>query len=306
MVITLTGANRYELDRAAKQLTADFVAAEGDMALERLDGAEASIERIAEAVSSPAFLTNRKMVIVKQGSANKAFTEQAADILNDVIGSTDVILVEPKLDRRSRYYTYLKKSTDYREYAELDAGGLAKWLIQTTQQQGGTLQMADARYLVDRVGLNQQLLASELEKLLIYNPTIDKNSIQALTDPTPQSTVFELLEAAFAGNVQQTLRLYGEQRALKVEPQQIIAMLTWQLHVLAIIKAAGDRTPDTIAREAKLSPYVIKKSLPIARKLTLAELKRLLADLITIDVRSKRETFSVDDALQQYLLSLAT
>ena len=305
MVITLTGANAYALGREQAKLMADFEVEQGDMGLERLDGDEATFERISEALTSLPFLSNKKMVLIRSGSANKQFAEKAADLLNEVPETTDVIVVEPKLDKRSGYYKYLKKSTDFREFNELDNNGLARWLVQSAKEQGGILSQADATFLVGRVGANQQLLANELEKLVLYSDKITRASIEALTEPTPQSTVFELLDAAFAGSTKRAMQLYAEQRALKVEPQQIIAMLAWQLHVLALIKTAGERSPQAIASEAKISPYVVQKSSGIARKLTLPELKRLVADLAEIDARSKRETFSIDDALQHYLLTLA-
>ena len=293
------------LGRELRSLTDAFLADEGDMGLERIDGDEASIERISEALTSLPFLSNKKMVVLRQAAANKQFTERAADLLKNIPETTDVLVIEPKLDKRSSYYKFLKTKTDYREFNELDPHGLARWLTGTAKEQGGSLSQADASFLVARVGQNQQLLASELEKLLLYSPEVTKDSIQLLTEATPQSTVFELLEAAFNGRTQQALSLYAEQRALKVEPQQIVAMLSWQLHILALIKTAGQRSPEQIASEAKVSPYVVKKSSGIARKLTLAELKGLLNDLAEIDGRSKRETFNIDDALQHYLLSLA-
>jgi DNA polymerase-3 subunit delta len=167
------------------------------------------------------------------------------------------------------------------------------------------LQRADAQYLAERVGLNQQLLANELEKLLLYDVQISRQTIDLLTEPAPQSTIFQLLEAAFAGNRRRAMELYREQRALKVEPPQIIAMLAWQLHVLALIKTAGQRSSDAIASEAKLSPYVVRKSQGIADNLTGSELKVLVQDLLEIDVRSKRSALDADEALQNYLLKLA-
>lgn len=305
MVITLTGANAYALHAELRKLTADFIAEHGDMGLERLDGEEATVDRLGEALTSLPFLSDKKMVVIRQGVANKQFAEKAADLLDNVPETTDVILAEPKLDKRSSYYKYLKKSTDFREYNQLDQNGLARWLVQSAKEQGGTLSQADAVFLVTRVGQNQQMLSSELDKLLLYSSNITRDTIELLTEATPQSTIFELLETAFAGNTKRALQLYAEQRALKVEPQQIIAMLAWQLHILALVKTAGERSPESIAVEAKLSPYVVKKSASIARKLTLAELKRLITALATIDARSKRESFAVDDALQHYLLTLA-
>jgi DNA polymerase-3 subunit delta len=112
------------------------------------------------------------------------------------------------------------------------------------------------------------------------------------------------LEAAFAGRTKTALRLYGEQRAQKVEPAQIIAMLSWQLHVLAIVKTAADRPVETIAKEAKLNPFVVRKSQGIARQLSMAELKRLIRELLQIDVALKRTAIDADEVLQHYLMTL--
>ena len=281
-----------------------FVEVHGELALERIDGQEAEMSRIREALTSLPFLASKKMVVLRAPSANKQFVEQAENLLPVVADATDLIIVEPKLDKRSAYYKLLKKSTELTEYNPLDANGLAAWLIRTAKQQGGSLQSNDARYLIDRVGLDQQMLFSELQKLLLHNATITKASIDLLTDRAPQSTIFQLLEAAFAGNAPRALELYTEQRALKVEAPQIIAMLAWQLHILALVKAATNRSTDQIAADAKLSPYVVQKSATIARYLSLSRLRQLVAELLDIDTKSKRTNLDVDDALQLYILKL--
>jgi DNA polymerase-3 subunit delta len=306
MIMTLTGENGYALQAELRRLVAEFLAEHGDLALERLDGQEVSYDRLSEALTSLPFLSARKLMVLRAPSTNKKFTEQIEQLLDELPETTDVILVEPKLDKRLTYYKFLKKKTDFREFPPLDQNGLANWLTQTAKEQQGTLTSADARYLVERVGTDQQLLGNELEKLLLYDPTITRQTIDLLTDPTPQSTIFQLLEAAFAGHTKRALDLYAEQRALKVEPQQIIAMLAWQLHVLAILKTAGDRPLDDIAREAKLNPYVLRRSQSVARNLSLTELKNLIANLLKIDTQTKRTSLDPDEALQHYLLTLAT
>lgn len=305
MVVTLTGENSFALQRELNGLVQAFLAEHSDLGLERIDGQEVSIERIAESVTSLPFLASKKLVVLRAPSSNKQFTEQAEQILGEVSETTDVIIVEPKLDKRLSYYKFLKKKTDFREFPELDLSGLARWLSDAAKAQGASLSPADARYLVERVGINQQMLANDIEKLVLYNAQITRQTIDLLTDPTPQSTIFQLLEVAFAGNAKKTLELYAEQRALKVDPIQIIAMLAWQLHVLAILKAAGERGVDQIAKEAKMSPYVISKSQRIASKLTLSNLKSLISNLLEIDTKSKRTNLDADEALQNYLLKLA-
>ena len=149
------------------------------------------------------------------------------------------------------------------------------------------------------------MLSNELEKLLLHDPQVTRASIDLLTEQTPQSSIFQLLEAAFAGNAKKALGLYEEQRALKVEVPQIIAMLAWQLHILAIVKLAGNRSAAVIASEAKLSPYVVQKSMAIAGRIELETLKQRISDLLAIDAKSKRTSIDTDEALQFFLLQLA-
>lgn len=304
MIVTLTGQNNFSLQQTLHELVDSFVKDQGDLALERLDGEEASLEQIKAALTSLPFLASKKMVVLRAPSVSKQFMEQAEQLLGDVPETTDVVIVEPKLDKRTAYYKFLKKQTDFREFPALDAAGLARWLTEAAKTKQGSLSPADARYLVERVGTDQQLLSNELEKLLLYDVKISRTNIDLLTEPTPQSTIFELLDAAFAGNHQKAAKLYAEQRAMKVEPAQIIAMLTWQLHALALIKTAGDRSVEQIAKEAKINPFVVRKSQGIARRLSLAELKKLIADLLKIDVATKRTSVDADEALQHYLLKL--
>jgi DNA polymerase-3 subunit delta len=250
-------------------------------------------------------LATRKLVVIKDLGSNKDAVGQVEQLFDDIPETTDAVVVEPRFDKRLNYYKFLKKHADFQDFPELDIPGLARWLSDTAKQSGGSLSLADARYLVERVGTNQQLLSNELEKLLLYDPQINRGTIDLLTDPAPQSTVFQLLEAAFAGDKRRALRLYADQRAQNVEPQQIIAMLAWQLHVLAVIKTAGQRPADAIAKEAGINPFVVKKSQGAARDLSPASLKKLVTDLLKIDIAIKRTSSDPDEALRHYLLSMA-
>lgn len=305
MIETFTGANDFARTQALRQRVAEFVQQHGDFAVERLDGESTSSEQMRASVESLPFLTARKLVVLREPSKQKVFTEAIADILAAVSESTDVIIVEPKLDKRLSYYKILKKDTQLQEFPQLDANGLSRWASEYVKQNGGTLSATDAKLIVDRLGVNQQMMQLELDKLLAYDPKVTKQTIELLTDRLPQSTVFELLDAAFAGNLPRAMQLYKEQRELKVEPQAIIAMLAWQLHIVAVVKAGGQKSADDIAKAAKLNPFVVRKSQTLAKKLTLQRLKQLVAELLALDARLKRTVTDADDATQLYLIQLA-
>jgi DNA polymerase III delta subunit len=244
-------------------------------------------------------------VVLRSPSANKDFVANFEVFCEGVAETNDVVIVEPKLDKRLGYYKQLKKLTDFQEFALLDGPGLQRYLVDYAKQQGGALSAGDARLLIDRVGTSQLVLQHEVDKLLAHDPHISRASIELLTERTPQSSIFELLDAAFAGNAPKAMALYDEQRALKAEPQQILAMLIWQLHILAIVKAAGSRSPDAIAKEAKMSPFTVRKTAGLARRISLTQLKGLITELRVFDVRLKSEGLDADEVVRYYLLRLA-
>ena len=305
MATTLTGGNEYLLRAELEKLVAEFVAVHGEIAVENLEGKEADFDRIRESLQSTPFLATRKMVVLRNPSANKTFLEQAEELIKGLPESTDLLIVEPTLDKRLSYYKLLKKATDFHEYTDLDQQHLERWLIDLAKTQGGSLSNIDARFLVERLGINQQRLAHELEKLLLYDPEITHETILLLTEPTPQSTIFELLDAAFNGNTRRALAIYRDQREQKVESAKIVAMLTWQLAVFAFIKTAAGRSIEAIAKEARLNPYVVRKSQPAAANISYNRLKQLISELVLIDMRSKLENIDLDEILQLYLIKIA-
>jgi DNA polymerase-3 subunit delta len=302
MIYTVSGDNAFERNRLLKERVARFVEAYGDFALERIRGDEATADQLRAILTSMPFLAERKLVVVYQSGANKEFVETAKEIFADVPDSTDVLLDEPKLDKRTAYYKWLKAHTTFEDCAPLDERRLLAWMVSYTKQHGSALSQSDAAYLLQRVGAEQQRLANELDKLSLFAGTITRERIDDLTVPTPQSKIFDMLDAAFSGDIERALELYDDQRAQRVEPQEIIGMLGWQLRQIALVKTAGNRD---VVREAKMSPYAASKAKRIADRMTLARLKQLVDELTRLDVQSKRSALDLDLALKAYISHIA-
>lgn len=305
MIKTLTGSNAFLLHDALKKIVQDFTSEHGEFGLERLSASDAALNDMLGAAQSLPFLAPKKLVIISDIASNKELNEKITILLDAVTDEVDLILVEPKFDKRSVLYKTLQKKTTVEDFSELDERGMTSWLISEAKSLGASLKLSDAQYLVSRAGLNQLKLSHELEKLALYDPTITRSTIDLMTELTPQSSVFNLLDAAFSGNIEQALRLYEEQRSLKVEPQAILAMIVWQLHIVAIVKTAGSMSPESIAKEAKLSPFVVKKSLGIARRISLQQVKKLIRSTLQLDIALKSQAIQADDALKNYLIELA-
>ena len=304
MIMTQSGANSLMLTRSVREQTDAFIKSIGDFGLERLNAADTAYAQIYEAVQAMPFLSDRRMVVIDNPTSNKELSENIQKLLDAVQDTTDVIFVEAKFDKRSVLYKTLKKHSEFVEHAELDEQSLIRWVALFAKEQGGELGASDARLLVQRIGMNQLKISHEVEKLLSYSNHITRESILLLTEPTPQSTVFDLLDAALSGQTAKAESLYREQRRLKVEPHAILALLGWQLHILAVVKAGTGKSPDDIARTAKLNPFVVRKSAGLAKSINATSLKALIARTLALDIQLKSQTIDADEAIQVLLSTI--
>jgi DNA polymerase-3 subunit delta len=244
------------------------------------------------------------MVVVRGAGINKDISGQIEQIIDSAGDSTDLIFHEPVIDKRGSYFKVLKAKTELEEYNQLDARGLAAWLVEEAKKTGAQLSLADANYLVERAGQNQEQLANELAKLALYDKKITRGNIDLLTVKTPQSKVFDLLDAAFGGNKKKAMELYDEQRAQKVEPQAIMAMIAWQLKLLVLAKTAGSRSAQQIAGDAGLSPWPVQKAQGLARKIDDKRLEQMVSEALEIDEKGKTTALDLDEALKTYIITL--
>ncbi len=304
MITAITGNNFYQIKKRLDELTGQFVKDHGELALERVDAQDADPAAVLDAVQSLPFLATRKMIVVRGAGTNKDLSGQIEQIIDSAGDSVDLIFHEPSIDKRSSYFKVLKSRAQLEEHNELDSQALASWLAGQAKEGGAKLSLSDANYLVERIGRDQQQLASELEKLALYDKDITRDSIDLLTVKTPQSKVFDLLDAAFGGNKRKALELYEEQRAQKVEPQVIMAMMAWQLKLLVLAKSAGHRGAQQIAKDAGLSPWPVQKAQGLAGRIDNKRLEEMVGQALEIDQKSKTTALDLDEALKTYIVTL--
>lgn len=299
------GPNSFALKQSLDEIRSEFVKRYGDLAVEVIDGEESTYEQIISAVGAVPFLAEKKLVIINEPGSQKEVSEKIEDLIRAAQGGNELIIVEPKPDKRGTYYKYLKSNTDLKEFREPDERDLANWLATAAKGKGAELSFTDASYLVRRVGMNQRTLSNELRKLIDHDKSISREDIDLLTEPSPSANVFNLLDSAFSGDDKKLLRLYDEQRTQGEEPLKIFAMLIWQMHLVALVESAGDRTDDEIMRASGLKPFTLNKSRSIARRMGREKIRATLRRLGELDKQLKTTSVDADDALKNLLLSIS-
>jgi DNA polymerase-3 subunit delta len=304
MVITITGDNRHKVRAEVTSVIEAFVAQHGLLAVERFEAAETEVEQILSAVSSVSLLSPRKLVFIQDLETSKSLTERVEDLVEQTPADATLLIEIGKLDKRLTYGKFLKKNSDYREFGALSPQETIGWVVESAKEKGGQIDRGTAQYLVDFIGVDQHRLSNELDKLTLFNPQITRATIDQLSERQPSSTVFELLDAGFNGQQKRALNLYEEQRRQQVEPLAMIGMIGWQLHVLALVKTGKDKSAADIAKDAGVHPFVVQKSMGLARNMALSKLRQLVHHAVVLEEQMKSRTMNADDAVKHFLLSL--
>lgn len=298
MVVVLTGSNTFLLQNNLYDLIDKFQDEFGD-SIERFDGTElTTADSVLDAVRSVSFLEPRKMVIVRDFAQSKDISEAIESIVEQTADTTELVLVDSKLDKRTAMYKYLKKSCDVKSFDNIQPYELEKWLATEAKTLNAKISSRDIRFLIERVGPNQQLLAQELSKLAVYSADITRETIEELVEPTPQSKVFDMLDALFNGNAKKAQELYEDQRAQGEEPQKLLAMITWQLQQLTFAVFSPVKSVDSLV-SAGMSPYSAQKALNLAKHISKSDLKFFITELAEIDMQSKTNA-DIESALAVY------
>jgi DNA polymerase-3 subunit delta len=303
MITTLTGKNNFELLRTKKKIVADFVLEHSDMALEQFDCSAVEPQVVYDALTNLPFLVSKKLVVLDEPSANKALAEKLPDWIAHA-DSIDVLIVEPAVDKRTVFYKFLQTKTKIKEFTPLRPYEVEAWIKNYAKEKSIVLSQPAIKLLIDRVGIDQQQLAKEIDKLALYKPKIEAEDVDVLIEDLPQNTVFEMLDSLVAGNTLKTMDLYEQLLKKRVDANEIIGMLGWQLHTLSLIRAAGGRESE-IANRTKLHPFVIQKNFGLASRLSMSQLKECVDKVFRAELSIKRDGLNAENVVSVLLLTLS-
>lgn len=286
MITLLIGENSYEIDRELKQLVADF-----DGMAEKFDGETLEVRQLPDLLAGMSLFAEKRLVIIKDVSSNKQVWDELPSFLERVSDDVELVLVEPKPDKRTRTYKTLQKAATVREYkpwTERDTLKAEKWASEHAKIMGASLTSALVRLLVTRVGADQWQLMHALEKLSVLKE-VDEMVIRDVIEAHPFENVFELFETALKGN-RARIREIIATLSLTEEPYQLFGLLSGQAFQLAALAAASES--DNVAKDIGAHPFVLSKLKPYAKKEGTTGARRIVTAFTEADHAMK--TSSID------------
>lgn len=293
VITLLTGDNTYETEQQLKALISDF---SGEV--EKFDGVELTLEMLPDLFMGVTLFATERLVVIKNASQNKTVWSDLSDWLEKA-GDTDVVLIEPKADKRTKTYKWLQKNAKIVENKDLQPFEAEQWVVKKYDAS-----REFARFFVDYVGVDQWRLETEFEKIRLSGKEPSESLVRELVEPTPQATSFELLDAAFQGRYElldQRLAVVAKNE----DPYMFFGLLASQVYALAFAKLGEGKNPDVIAKAGGIHPFVLRKLQPIAKRLSIKELEYLVDKLASLDASLKSRPVEPWVQISLFLKSLA-
>ena len=240
----------------------------------------------------------------RRGGNNSADGWQAlAAAIPGMPETTLLLLSDGTLNANNPLLRSLRAACDVEELAAPRGEQLARWIKETAESKGATINPAAIRSMADLVGGDLWTLDQELEKLSLFaaGREIGEADVRLMVSQVREASIFEAVDAMVDGRSQVALRLLAQLRDDGREPQYIIAMVERQLRLLALAQDSIERRlPQNELKRAlgTSSDFVVRKTMDQARRHSKQDIAWRYDRLLEADLSIKQGRVDPDLALE--------
>lgn len=310
MIYLVIGENQFRVDEAVARVC------QGADEVVRLDGSALSREALVEALFATSLFAAKRVVCIDELSKHKALWEALPELYRDAEG-TDLVLLEPKPDKRLKAYKWLAKEAKVVDCGHLHANDtrtVEKWLADYAAGQGVTLTAALASDMVRRAVrsdphgnkpiIDQQLLATAVMQLQNAD-TVTPETVDTVLAPSAYENVFNLLGTVLDGRADEVAQQVATMRHNE-EAYMVVGLLASQLTQLtALVLAGSGRSVDEVAKATGAHPFALRQMQKYAGRLSLERLARYIDLLRAADAQIKTSSTDPWTAIDIALAKIA-
>lgn len=254
---------------------------------------KADVDKIIAAAEILPFMSDYRMVLIKDSGlfdrGRKDDTEKLKEYMDKIPESTVICFREDKVDKRNSLYRAVKKYGVCMELDFLKDNDLVKWV---REKGNNKIKPALAEYLIKNVGASLENLEGELDKLL--SATGEKGEItgeliDSLCNKSPETNVFEMVEAIGRKQPEKALEIYNNMLRMKQSPMYVLKMAARQFKLIMqckYLKGKGKNAAQ-IAEELNARSFIVRGCLGQADNFKMSSLISALEDCAKCDMDFK-------------------
>lgn len=300
MIHLYYGQNDFAIKRAVDEFAAKFAREHGDQSVMRIDVSETDFAPVLAEIVNISLFTPRRLIILTGASKNKSTWASLGDNLDRVPDETDLIIVEPNPDKRTKTFKSLKNSA--RGFAVLHPREQNQWTMDEAHRAGIEIKRDAVDELVARTGGNQWLIAAEIAKFAALGKVVNVELVRDFTEASTDASAFVVLDHALHGRRD---AMQSELAALrKIEDaNKFMGLLASQVFALNVAINANGRPSGEVAKDNSIHPFVMSKMFELARRIDGRDARSIAKTVAETDAKMKLS--NADDAWTLLSITLA-
>jgi len=294
------GQENYVKEQALNQLVQMLVPSElKHLNYQALDGATVSADDIINACETLPFMSDRRLVVVKdlspllQGGRTTLDEDKLKNYLPRIPDTTCLVFYcEGQINRRKALFTTVSQIGIVIEFELLKPEEISTWVRSVLKRHGKHMDLAALQHYINIAGNRLEDIYNDLLKLIAYTgdkDTITSDDINKVVAPAAEYTVFQLVEAIGTMKVDQALTFLDKLLSEGENVFSLLAMIARQVRIIFQCKGYTQKglSGKEIAQKLGIHPYVAKKCLEQSRYFTLEQLRMGLDECLKADYNIK-------------------
>ncbi|MDO8669021.1 MAG: DNA polymerase III subunit delta [Candidatus Buchananbacteria bacterium] len=300
MIFTILGNDHYLVSRKLKELKDGFIQKRDKAGFNvvPLDGENLVLSQIQEEALTTPFLSERKMVVVKNSLANKKigseileFIRNNKDRIDNIICFVDFIDPEKnKVDRKNKLiinsplFKYLSEQEYFWQLNSIKGRELENWIKKYALEKSIKIDPLAVKELTVVAGHDLFQITSELNKLSAFKngETIMPEDIKTIVSDKFSDNIFGLADALGSKDKNKALKLMANQINFGTHPLMIISMMARQFKLILKAKTAG-----TGPAKLNIQPFILNKVKTQGKNFTINQLVAIINEILEIERQIK-------------------
>lgn len=280
----------------------------------RLNGS-ISLDQLQQATAVPPFLAKYRLVLVYDlfaAKLEKPFVDKLVAYLPQLPETTRLFFLEGKpLASNHALVKAAEKAENgfVRRFDKPEGAALEKWIREQVAERHGRIHGRAVQQLAINAGNNLQLLANELDKLILYkggDQEISSDDVALLSPYAAEASIFDLVDALGNRNSKRASLLLQQKFSEGADPFYLFTMIVRQFRLLIQVKALAEKGEKAaaIGQTLKLHSFVAGKLYQQSQGFSLSQLKQIYQHLLEIDIGSKTGRQEMPTALSLLVANL--
>lgn len=316
MILFLCGKDTFRSQKKLSEIISSYRSKyKSGLNFLKIEASEEGFEELKERVETVSMFKEKKMIILKNTlSSAKNLQEKLEKCIKEkkLFESKDIILIffEEKEFKKlgSLYKTILKRAFKKQEFEELPFGKIKDFIKKNYRME---IENRALDKLIEFCGNNLWQLDREIKKLTAFKngDTVEEEDIEKLCEADFNPNIFETIESISKKNKRRALELLLRHLEKGENEMKLLTMIIYQFRNIIMIKSLIEEKKRQTStyyqfKNIGIHPFVIRKTIPIAKNFTMGELKNIYQKLLELDFGIKTGKIEPKIGIEMFVMEL--